>query len=993
MNAMDSAAACTAWLHLGSDDGSMVLDRQGRVSPLWCLLLARAAVVPAITAPEVGVETPRQGLRVALDRALDHWQQFCAFIAEHPQFHRVPALGVHLAAVVEFIEQVAQQFDRPLAELWLQGDLDALSGPFDQNVPSRIEFWRWNADSRLDLVQAGDPLELHEITLVVDFEDLQDWCRGFGLDSFDHPYFHELGHACEFVAQATAFSDFREAQAEPLDPWQQHNFRAHEHDGLVGMLAEDGSWHVSPQWQEICPDAYSYVRVWVRQGDLWGLLQIEPQAELLFAPQFDAVVDSAADDFCVASLNGRQGLLDIEARDWRMPPVHEELRRECNGLLRVREGALLGYLDDRGGVLQPPRYQQTRPFGSARLFDAPGVAWVVEQDRWGLIDSACRPLQPCVFERVEFREEHDQRGWRVWQAGRQGWVNAAGVLVVACEWDEVDCYEPYQHACAAEGIYRVVRDGRQGLLPSQGDWRIACDYDDIEPLGVGPGAAALPEDELRHGAEPEESDLASYVADGDAQQSRLLIRVHTAQGCAVIDEAGRQIVPPGPWQIEPIGNGNLHWLRLQDEQERYQLWDVARRTPALPGWHAGVDVLHVCGRPVLLSFAEEEGIADRFNLQLWNADGQPAFAERCIGLLGETELHYAHLWSSQREELQAAWGRGEAVEALAATGAGPARVVSIVPGRPLVEAEPEWQRRYCQGDLDAALALSRHSHEAEQAYQWARNACGLGEVAGRSSAAAWLHLVELAVQGSADLPQARSWAEQGLAADPQLEETGRLLLCVGRLWLDPAAGEPDVQRAFEALERVQLYSGHHQSEHAESLYLLGQCWQQGLGCTADTTRARELWRSASADGPAAATEALVRLLAAEAEQLGEADAAAALWEEALHHAQQFLEYHGEAAPRAPVAALQAFVGELLLSSEPVEWELAEEYLLQAAEAGNEQAMGLLAEGAYRDKTSPLRSLKKALHWAWRHAAAQRVIPSAEVGWQRWLFAVIWLLRR
>jgi hypothetical protein len=56
-------------------------------------------------------------------------------------------------------------------------------------------------------------------------------------------------------------------------------------------------------------------------------------------------------------------------------------------------------------------------------------------------------------------------------------------------------------------------------------------------------------------------------------------------------------------------------------------------------------------------------------------------------------------------------------------------------------------------------------------------------------------------------------------------------------------------------------------------------------------------------------------------------------------------------------------------------------------------MGLLAEGAYRDKTSPLRSMKKALHWAWRYAAAQRVIPSAETGWQRWLFAVIWLLRR
>ena len=84
MNAMDSAAASAAWLHLGADQESILLSRQGWVSPLWCLLLARAEVVPAITAPEAGVQVPQLGLRVAADRALQHWRQFCAFIADHP---------------------------------------------------------------------------------------------------------------------------------------------------------------------------------------------------------------------------------------------------------------------------------------------------------------------------------------------------------------------------------------------------------------------------------------------------------------------------------------------------------------------------------------------------------------------------------------------------------------------------------------------------------------------------------------------------------------------------------------------------------------------------------------------------------------------------------------------------------------------------------------------------------------------------------------------
>ena len=542
--------ASAAWLHIGGASGApRCLARREDVSPLWCLLLAGAAVVPAVTVPEPATEVPRQGLRVEVEQALRNWRQFCDFIAAHPQFHRVPALGIYLSAVAAFIEQAAADLGRPLAELWLQGDVDALAGPFDAHAPSRIEFWRWNADSRLQLVQDGDPLELHEITLVVDFEDLADWCRGFGLNSLDHPYFQALLREERFESVGTGFAEF----------------------------------------------------------------------------------------------------------------------------------------------------------------------------------------------------------------------------------------------CAA--------------LPAD-------------------QAPAIP------------TDVGQVPNDGDA------------------------------------------WL--------------------------------------------PETIAE--------------------------------------------------------------------PAQPSAE---QYRQRYLQGDLQAALALAQQCDDEQQALHWARCACGLEDVAGQPVAAAWLWLAELALRGVGDLREARRWVELAAAAYPQLHEQGRLQLCIGRLWLDPAAGEPDARRAFQALQAVQRYCSHDDAEYAQSLYWLGLCWHRGQGCAVDHERAREAWRVASADGHGLATEALVQLLASEADAQADPQAAAELWEEALHHARQFLEVHGQQAP----ASLRRLLGEWLLSFAPVAWEEAHELLLQAAEAGDAQAMGLLSEAVYRDPASPLRNLRQALHWAWRYAVAQGLLVSAERGWRRWLFALVWYLRR
>lgn len=1000
---MDTELASAAWLYLGGAGAEpRRLSLYSEVPPLWCLLLAQGEVVPAITGAQEETQTPQHGLRVSAEMALANWQQFCDFIDAHPQRHHVPALATYLTAVADFLRQCADELGRSLSELWLQGDLDAVSGPFDYENPSRIAFWKWNADVRLEDVQANASVELHDITLVLDFENLDEWVRTFGLESLEHPYFQALRHLDEFEAQGTPFDAFQEAEdedEEPVDPWQGFNYRAEASDGKQGLRAQpvaDRAWLVSPTWDEIQPDLYSGVRVWVRQGPHWGLLQVEPAVELLFEPQFDAIVDSAAGELAVVCKAGRFGVIDVHQRCWRVPAVHDELRQE-SGLFRLRQGERYGYLDALGGLIVAPRYEQTRAFGGHAMHDASGLAWVAQDGLWGLIDSAGQERQPCRFERVEYREEHDDRGWRVWQQGRQGWVSADGALAVPCEWDEVDCFDPFVHAYAAEGIYRVTQDGKQGLLPRTGDWRIPCRYEDIEPLGVGPGAPPLPADSLRSYSGPEEGDVASFIMAGDRTQSRLLIQVKSEQGTGVIDELERQVVPMADQRIWPLGNDNLRWLQVEAEERRYQLWSVLEREPALPGWYAGVDVLVLPDQPpVLLTFERLQQEHQRYSLQCWWAVQQPAIAGRFSGLLDDRECYFACLHRGDRETLIEAWSQGQPIPAHELLDDGSRRPVFIRPGHTAIDAMAEWERRFQQGDLDAALARSRSSPDQAQAYVWARRACGLEHADAPAPAAAWIHLLELVLQGAggADaMAQARQWLERGMAAEDRIGERFKLQLLLGRLWLEPSAGPIDGPKAFQALTQVHDLSGRTEDIHVESLYLLGQCARDGLGCAVDPGKARECWRAAASDGHGLAAQALVALLADEAERQTDPDASGQLWEEALHHAESYLTHW--AADQAPElgAQLHHFVGETLLRFDPPEWPAAEEHLLEAAEAGHSPAMGLLAASVYRDRASPLRDLRQSVRWAWRYAEAQGLIKSATRGWPRWLFSALWLLRR
>ncbi|BCG24661.1 hypothetical protein TUM18999_28520 [Pseudomonas tohonis] len=556
---MESELASAAWLYLGGEGVEpCCLAWDQDVTPLWCLLLAGAQVVPAITPAQVDVQTPRQGLRLPLAEAQDHWAQFEAYVRRHPQHHRVPTLGLCLDAVAAFLDRAAARTGVPVESLWLQGDLDAVSGPFDANTDSRIGFWKWNADTRLQALQDGT-VDLHDVTLVLDYEDLDEWVRAFGLETLDHPWFRALG----------SIEDFSGLRV-PFDGWE-------------------------------------------------------------------------------------------ESVDARLPA--------------------------------------DEPDGS-----------------------------------------------------------------------------------------------------------------DIEP-------------ETGEGPEPE----------------------------------------------------------LEPELEA----------------------------PVL----------------------QPVSPD-------------------------------------------------------------EWERRHRAGDPAAALALSRLAHEPAQAMRWARRACGLeGEAA--PTAAAWLRLAQLAFERSGspdDLQQARGWVERARALDHELDEVHALLLLQARLWLDAEAGPVDGARAFAALERLLLLSVRNQAEHTEGLHLLGICRRDGLGCPADAEAARVLWRSAAADGHGPATRALVELLAAQAEAEEDAEAAERLWLEALNHAEVYLECFADRGDLLVIAFMHAFCGELALRTDPVDWEEAEAHLLRAAEAGHAEAMGLLAVEVYRNRHSPLRDLRRALHWAWRYGVASGVLKSADAGWQRWVFALFWLLR-
>jgi hypothetical protein len=443
------------------------------------------------------------------------------------------------------------------------------------------------------------------------------------------------------------------------------------------------------------------------------------------------------------------------------------------------------------------------------------------------------------------------------------------------------------------GLYLVCQDARWGLAVDGGRLLLPCAFADIRPLGLGPDAPCPGEYErdLFSGHWPEQA-IAQWLADSPPDSILLMIEVRDAEGCYVVDQAGRLIIPPGYAGFAPVINKETEathwqdprWLELRDHAGKSGIWNVRTACPAVPCEYGLARVLTTPGEtpPCVL-------LADK---SAYDADDPPLF--RIVDMRGQAALPGEFRWlNAEACEDNAEYlflnyfaAQEALAEAFARQGTVFARRVQDGETGPVV-VSPGQPDRPVEGALADLFAKDDKPQTARQLamlYEKGEYAAGSPQKAQhwrKQARDAAIRRLGEESPGSAERQAREGYREvltdyvRGLYNDDGSKQARRaaraeidfmigqpdawghsetLLLLYGIVLLDAAAGTPDFVRGIHSLTIAA------DSNNAEAAYQLGRCYLFGHGVKRDPFKAHELLAAAEKGGDQRALPELIATL-------------------------------------------------------------------------------------------------------------------------------------
>lgn len=630
-----------------------------------------------------------------------------------------------------------------------------------------------------------------------------------------------------------------------------------------------GDWRAWTQvfGLEHLPDLY------FRRLDTGAPIEVAPYEEFMAGDE-DITGEALLDGMAICSLNPE----DIE-------PFEAVTAHRFQRMLIGRKGRRYGLFDP----------QEKRPLGET-LYDE--LVWSQNDldpillarrgELWGFLDENGQVLQSCRFRQVHDAQENDQhrQGWAVREKQGIGWVDQQGRMTVPCDYDQV-------RAPAAPGLYLVSQDGGWGLAVDGGRLLLNCVFAEIRPLGLGPDAPAPGQDErdVFTGHWPKQS-IAQWLANSPTDGILLLIEVRDANGCYVVDQAGRTIIPPGYAGFAPVLNKEAEaahwqdsrWLEVYDHAGRQGVWNVKAADLAIPCEHGLASVLSLPGETsswVLLADKSEDDTDDPPLFRVVDMRGQAALPGEYRWLNTETCEDNAedlfHNNFSERDALAAAFAKRTTVFARRVEGA-QTRTVVVCPGQPDQPVETALGALFAKnGEPQTARQLAMFyekgdgfAHDPQQARHWRQQArdAAVRKLRGQTPDSIAPEDLELCRDALLDYicelynddGSKRARRAARAEVDFMNQQTTHwgcsetLDLVHGIALIDAAAGKPDFARG---LLRLEIAADAH---CAEAAYQLGRCYLFGHGVKRDPFKAHEFLTEAEKGGDRRALAELIATL-------------------------------------------------------------------------------------------------------------------------------------
>ena len=253
-------------------------------------------------------------------------------------------------------------------------------------------------------------------------------------------------------------------------------------NGKEGVIDTKGDWVVEPVFDSI------HFSVNNGKTDITGPALAERQGKwsLSALPEnawTELPIDHTygfSEGLAPASLNGKWGYINPEGK-WEIEPQFETVSHSfSDGLAFVRQGGLDGFIRADGSFAISPQFEHARYF-----YD--GHAWVILNEKWGMIDKKGRWAIPPQFGAIHgrFGESGLMAAAHQNAQGKWGFIDKKGRWAIPPQFEDAEGF--------AKGLAQAKINGKRGLISPKGEWVIAAKFDYIGRFKQGFGRAVIEE--------------------------------------------------------------------------------------------------------------------------------------------------------------------------------------------------------------------------------------------------------------------------------------------------------------------------------------------------------------------------------------------------------------------------------------------------------------------------------------------------------------------
>lgn len=240
---------------------------------------------------------------------------------------------------------------------------------------------------------------------------------------------------------------------------------------------------LSHQYDEV--EGYGSSLVEVKKGKKVGLIDAV-SLKVIFPAEYDYILSAANGGYRITK-DEKTGYADSNGQII-IPCKYKEIEVVYDGEpILVREGNKLCLLDAKTGELVATCSITPQYFSCFKN----GMAIVIENKKYGLIDNMGKLVVPCIYEEIKSFDINTFKGelTAAKKDGKWGFIDKKGKVVIPFEY-EMQVYSIVGHTICNDKM-RVKKNGKWGIIDMNGQMEIPCKYDSIGDFNYGLAPAKI----------------------------------------------------------------------------------------------------------------------------------------------------------------------------------------------------------------------------------------------------------------------------------------------------------------------------------------------------------------------------------------------------------------------------------------------------------------------------------------------------------------------